>query len=553
MFEKAKHLAATPSRRYPKMNQLVNNHGTGLPSEVVFGFVYAVGTQSSPIKDQLEDELTQFGFEVHKIRLSDHFERHARKRNLKIDFPESPYDEKVASLMNAGNALCELIPDFVVSLAVSLISYFRSKAQAAGKPTRGRAYLISSLRRPEEVSLLREIYGRGFHLVGIYAPERERFMHLQFHESVGEDAARKLMTRDFDEKRTSGQKTSETFALADVYIPQDANSYRQHLRRFVDLVFANPFVTPTQDEQSMFMAFAASLRSGDLSRQVGAALTSNNGDLLGVGCNDVPAPGGGLYWPGPHDQRDYVRGADSNEKRRDEIIGELVGKLRNDANISPGKVRSLLEDLNWTEFDDLRNRALSDDTFAEEVAALFRNPDAVKPEVAKNMLRDTSLFSLTEFGRSVHAEMEALLSCARTGRSPVGANLHVTTFPCHNCTRHIVSAGVARVVYVEPYPKSLALRLHWDSIALKEQGGKPDEACGQHAKVLFEPFIGIGPRRYFDLFSMTLGAGSKVRRKQYRAKGEIEKWSRTNALLRVTLEDTSYLERENKAIAAIES
>lgn len=35
----------------------------------------------------------------------------------------------------------------------------------------------------------------------------------------------------------------------------------------------------------MFMAYAASLRSGDLSRQVGAAIADKSGALLAVGCN----------------------------------------------------------------------------------------------------------------------------------------------------------------------------------------------------------------------------------------------------------------------------
>ena len=46
---------------------------------------------------------------------------------------------------------------------------------------------------------------------------------------------------------------------------------------------------------------------------------------------------------------------------------------------------------------------------------------------------------------TAHAEMEALLSCARSGVSTRGATLYSTTFPCHNCAKHIIAAGVARV------------------------------------------------------------------------------------------------------------
>ncbi|MCB2462707.1 hypothetical protein KQ705_15750, partial [Listeria monocytogenes] len=78
---------------------------------------------------------------------------------------------------------------------------------------------------------------------------------------------------------------------------------------------------------------------------------------------------------------------------------------------------------------------------------------------------------------------------------------YCTTFPCHNCAKPILAAGITRVVYVEPYPKSRALEFHSESIHLKSQlDEKHDEKL-----VAFEPFIGVGPRRFLDLFSMNLG------------------------------------------------
>lgn len=43
----------------------------------------------------------------------------------------------------------------------------------------------------------------------------------------------------------------------------------------------------------MYSAYAASLQSACLSRQVGAALLDDEGNLLAVGKNDVPKSGGG--------------------------------------------------------------------------------------------------------------------------------------------------------------------------------------------------------------------------------------------------------------------
>lgn len=47
----------------------------------------------------------------------------------------------------------------------------------------------------------------------------------------------------------------------------------------------------------------------------------------------------------------------------------------------------------------------------------------------------------------VHAEMNALLYAARKGISVEGATLYCTLQPCHNCLKHMLCAGVKRVVY----------------------------------------------------------------------------------------------------------
>ena len=66
-------------------------------------------------------------------------------------------------------------------------------------------------------------------------------------------------------------------------------------------------------------------------------------------------------------------------------------------------------------------------------------------------LRDSQLMAIIEYFRSVHAEMAALVTASRLGTTVKGATLYCTTFPCHECAKHIVAAGIERVVYVEPY------------------------------------------------------------------------------------------------------
>jgi hypothetical protein len=74
--------------------------------------------------------------------------------------------------------------------------------------------------------------------------------------------------------------------------------------------------------------------------------------------------------------------------------------------------------------------------------------------------------------------------------------LYTTTFPCHDCARHIIASGIRFVFYIEPYPKSLAKEFHLDSIVIDPSGDIND-------KVVFQPFVGVAPRIYGNLFHMT--------------------------------------------------
>ena len=74
--------------------------------------------------------------------------------------------------------------------------------------------------------------------------------------------------------------------------------------------------------------------------------------------------------------------------------------------------------------------------------------------------------------------------------------LYSTTYPCHNCARHIVAAGIREVVYIEPYTKSLAIDLHRD--AIREETGPTDSA--KQKLVHFRLFSGVAPQRFALLF-----------------------------------------------------
>ena len=87
--------------------------------------------------------------------------------------------------------------------------------------------------------------------------------------------------------------------------------------------------------------------------------------------------------------------------------------------------------------------------------------------------------------------MVSICDAARLGKRIKDCTLYVTTFPCHNCTKHIIASGIHRVHFLEPYPKSRAKQLHSNEIEIEKVSSN---------KVSFIPFLGISPFRYRDIF-----------------------------------------------------
>ena len=88
--------------------------------------------------------------------------------------------------------------------------------------------------------------------------------------------------------------------------------------------------------------------------------------------------------------------------------------------------------------------------------------------------------------------MHAIINAGHLdGNKIKGGTLFCTTYPCHNCARHIVASGIKKVYYIEPYVKSKAPILHKDAITEKES----EES---KVKILF--FEGVSPRGYLRFF-----------------------------------------------------
>lgn len=52
---------------------------------------------------------------------------------------------------------------------------------------------------------------------------------------------------------------------------------------------------------------------------------------------------------------------------------------------------------------------------------------------------------------TIHAEMNALLYCAKEGISVKNCTCYVTHFPCLNCTKALIQAGITKIYYKDDY------------------------------------------------------------------------------------------------------
>jgi len=438
--------------------------------ELVFGLVGPAGADRSMVIEILTKELSALNYRTHVVRLSKMIEKFFGR-----SYDSIGEDERIGKLMDDGTKIRETTQrgDAVVLLAIAEIRRVREQ-EFKNKPEK-IGYILDSLKHPGEIATLRNVYGQGFQAVSIYSPRDIRVNALAKRiaqsRHVRADGARakaeSLIERDEEEEgKKLGQDVKEAFPEADFFVDGRTRKKMEETKRFVELIFSHPFHTPTVDEYGMYHARSAALRSADLGRQVGAVIATKDGDIIAVGCNEVPKAGGGLYWPGgDEDHRDFQRGNDASVEQREQILAELLNRFRDSGWLAERFRRKSIKDL---------------------VQLLLYGAES-------KVIAKTQILDLLEYGRSVHAEMAALMDAARRGVPVRDATMYCTTFPCHMCTRHIIAAGIDRIVYIEPYPKSRARELYGDSICV-------DQSAPVKGKVNFDPFVGVAPRQYLRLF-----------------------------------------------------
>jgi deoxycytidylate deaminase len=465
-------------------------------SELVMGIVAAIGTNTKEVIDCLKNQFKCLGYQIEHIKISKFFK------------PSNDTNLNTEEKMDFGDRIRKDTKDngILAYLVCNHISIKRM--ENANKKV---VYLVDSLKRPEEALILKRVYNGGFFLIGSYASEATRKEYLTRFKKLSVEESSKLMGRDYKDRNKQidwGQNVQETYELSDFFVTTEwgVGKLENQINRITNLIFGNPYFTPTQDEYAMFTAYATSLNSADLSRNVGACIMNQFGDIIATGYNDVPKyeGGGGGLCTSHHKEgiytedsgRDQARGVNPNKEQVRLHIDSVVDTLKKD-------------------FKGLKN---------------------VDNQKIEECLKKTVFSDAIEFMRSAHAESSAIVSCARNGISIRGAILYATTFPCHECAKRIVNAGISRVVFIEAYPKSQTLSMFREFIRLdfKETSGM----------IRLEPFIGVGPRRYIDMFALRFGSGYPTKR-ETKEGHTIPFEGRDSFYVRTPMYPFGYVEREN--------
>lgn len=483
--------------RFPHATDIIESAQS---KELFFAVVGHIGSGISEVAETLKSELEDQGYNVEIIKASSAIKEWSQANSCNVPEVSARVSiEDIFCYQDLGDSMREQSRDYA-AVAQGMIKNVRNvRAVKTGKVIEDgvpiepddekRAYIFDSIRHPAEVYLLRTVYHHSFSLIGIVCQENIRIERLLEKFYAHKDRVKvesvenisKLMSRDADDKiNEHGQHVADAFFESDYFVDNTVDSGTKKnwqmpeiLGRLIDIVTHARVVRPTIPETAMHYAMTAQIRSACLSRQVGAAIVDGGGDVISTGTNEVPRAGGGVY-----------------------------GKTFSIADESENESRCVYKK------EEICSSTVEQNKLAVTISTAMDVKGASKESEVISILRKAGLKDLLEFSRAVHAEMDAITTAARTGRSLDSAKMFVTTFPCHYCARHIVAAGIHEVQYIEPYPKSRAMSLHEDAITSDEIGwvapGVIDEKKkndDNYQKVLFKPFVGVSPRLYSRAFT----------------------------------------------------
>lgn len=447
----------------------------------MIGICSPIGTVKKPLIDQIKQQLERdYKYTDVKVwKLSKFISDHVKSKPSYDSGFSKGYIGMMTKIdggdqLRKENKKNSILVEMVIAEILRERSNDGTLDKAEDMSPRRVCHIIDSLKNVEELLLLRAIYKDIFYMFSVFSPEQERREFLLTEKKLNKEKGEVdlLINTDEHENNKHGQNVRDTFVEADFFVRisrENTGEVSDKVKRYLQLIFSTSVITPTPHEKAMYAAKSAATNSACLSRQVGASITDSKYNLLSTGWNDVPKFLGNLYQEGDKKDmrcfhyKEYCR----NDRQKDNIVGEILNELFKDKEL----VKKIFKDDNIE-----KNKDLSD-------------------KLTNILRKQTPIKDLIEFSRAVHAEMHAIIAGSqKTGEQMIGGKLYCTTYPCHNCARHIIASGITEVYYIEPYVKSLCKTLHDDVITENE-----DDI--NKVKVLL--YDGVAPRRFLEFFTLS--------------------------------------------------
>src|SRR5450830_209406 len=184
--------------------------------ELVLAFAGPIGCGISLAVNEAKKVLENIGYEVHVIKLSKFIQASIDDDAIHLD--SQPYEKisektlRILKLQDGGNELRKKETSILAACAMQEIALLRGdqakKSDFAGAlvdyvPKR-TAYLIDQIKHPDEVSMLRKVYGNLFHLIGVISIFEKRKVRLTTSDKIDPSDISMLVERDRRQEDVNG-------------------------------------------------------------------------------------------------------------------------------------------------------------------------------------------------------------------------------------------------------------------------------------------------------------------------------------------------------------
>lgn len=288
---------------------------------------------------------------------------------------------------------------------------------------------IDAIRNPYEAYYFKDKYS-SFYLISLNTEEDTRKKRLG---QLDEEELQSLDEIESDEASRSDygifyhQAIPECLKISDIHF-YNPNTHDHHffflteqVVKYIALILHPGLINPTHIERCMQTAYIASLNSGCLSRQVGAAITGPDFSIKAIGWNEVPE---GQISCNLRCTADYCKSKDPETYSQFELEDQRFQKALSAINQAVAQCdHSDLGGMTYSYcFKDIYNELKG----------------GIKNQV---------------FTRALHAEENAFLQLSKNGGQGIkGGKLFSTDSPCELCSKKAYQLGIKEIYYIDPYP-----------------------------------------------------------------------------------------------------